>query len=750
VTEADDTLTPPTWRGLLLGPVLRGALLVLAVLVVPVFSTGWLYLLRGHVLSWPGPRLNEVLTLDVLPGHDGVPLIAYLLVTVASALLLGLAARLTRVEPVAAALTIATGVGLVTYLTSAVAWYVTKQVTFRQSLITAAGFKPVYVGAAIFGVGGALLARRAPRARWATTVIVYAVSVGGVLDVLSALIPAATARTGLAAVVPSILPPIAEALVVPAGLVLLMSARGLGRGNHVAWRVALLVSSASAILNLERGTGSANAAAGVAIAVLLVARRHDFERESDPMVRVPAIGRLVAVVGFAYAYALVALVVNRVAAGLPVHLARAADQALKALVGIAPSGRAAHIGGQFTDWYPWSVVSIVAVGVAWATATWIGPWRERTAQSPLARREAAQVIRRWGADTLAPFALREDKELYFHRGGDDRAHHRDDPVVLAYRVVRGVAIVTGDPIGPSEEIGPAVAAFRGHARERGWRVAILGASAASLGIYGVLKMRPIYHGDEALIATESFTLAGPPMRTVRQAVHRVERKGYRCQIVRGDELDALCQSELAEVDQLWLQGKPRTGFVMQLDDLFRQKDDALFVIGRRADGAIDGFLHVAVCGASSTLSLSSMPRRRESANGLNAWLIAELAAWAAQNGYGTISLNFAPFARLFRPDVTLGRRERLARAALGRAKAALSLQLDNLFLFNDRFCPRWEPRYVVYERRRDLPRVVVAAMAAEGYLPFSARLRGWGSTTRDDQTAPPVRRRPRRSQRAET
>ena len=45
-------------------------------------------------------------------------------------------------------------------------------------------------------------------------------------------------------------------------------------------------------------------------------------------------------------------------------------------------------------------------------------------------------------------------------------------------------------------------------------------------------------------------------------------------------------------------------------------------------------------------------------------------------------------------------------------------QLDNLLSFNRKFFPRWERRFLVYERRLDLPRVSLAALAAEAYLPF--------------------------------
>ena len=45
-------------------------------------------------------------------------------------------------------------------------------------------------------------------------------------------------------------------------------------------------------------------------------------------------------------------------------------------------------------------------------------------------------------------------------------------------------------------------------------------------------------------------------------------------------------------------------------------------------------------------------------------------------------------------------------------------QLDNLLPSTGKFFPQWERRFVVYEHRRDLPRIGIAALAAEAYLPF--------------------------------
>jgi lysylphosphatidylglycerol synthetase-like protein (DUF2156 family) len=112
-----------------------------------------------------------------------------------------------------------------------------------------------------------------------------------------------------------------------------------------------------------------------------------------------------------------------------------------------------------------------------------------------------------------------------------------------------------------------------------------------------------------------------------------------------------------------------------------------------------------------------MPRLRSTTpNGFNEWLICETVAWACEHGYERVSLNFSPFAALLAPEAQLSGAQQLQRRALMRLKG--HFQLDNLLAFNRKFFPCWEHRFLVYERRLDLPRVSLAALAAEAYLPF--------------------------------
>ncbi|HYA09391.1 MAG TPA: phosphatidylglycerol lysyltransferase domain-containing protein, partial [Gaiellaceae bacterium] len=321
---------------------------------------------------------------------------------------------------------------------------------------------------------------------------------------------------------------------------------------------------------------------------------------------------------------------------------------------------------------------------------------------------ARALVQSWGTDTLSPFVLRADKAYFF---SDDEA------AFLAYRVVGAVAIVSGDPIGPPERADELVGSFVRFARARDWRVAILGASEPWLPLYAAHGLHALYHGDEAVVDAVSFSLEGRAVRKVRQSVHRLVAAGYRVDVLRPSEIDADLRAQLEAVEREWRGDAPERGFVMALDALFALDDEeALFVVGSAADGRPMGFLHFAISPAGHALSLSSMPRSRRTPNGFNEWLVCESIAWARANGYERVSLNFAPFAALLAPRAELTLPQRLQRRALLALKG--HFQLDNLLLFNRKFLPAWQRRFVVYESRRDLPRVGIAALAAEAYLPF--------------------------------
>jgi len=698
----------------------RAAALGAAVVAATSIATGWLYWARASIAGWPGPRVPDALPLDELASHGTVPLLAYLLIVGCAAVLVGLAARGLRIGRVAAGVGVAVGTGLWMLLVDMVCLSVVRQVPFAIALPQAVGLQAVYLSATLCGAAAATLAVEVDRNAATARLVCWGVAAGGVVNLLAALFPPpgwaydrAASRGALVAA--------AHILMVPTGVLLLVGWRAVARGKKRALPVILPLLGLSVLLQLARGPDYAAAIAEGLIVVTVVAGRNELPFAGDPAARPAALRRLAGMLALAVLYGIAAIWTYRTAAGLPFRPATAVADTFRALVAMPPRS-ARYIGDDFSRWFRFSVLLIAVIGVAWAAEVWIRPWRQRLRPEGWRRGQAADRVRRYGSDTLAPFTLRSDKD-WFICGS----------TLIAYRVVRGVALMSGDPIGPPDCLPAALAAFVAHAHEHGWTVAVLGASDEHRIGYADQRFHWIYHGDESVVDIQAFSLDGRAKRTIRQAAHRLDRQGFTAQVLLAADVGPKQRAELAAVEAEWLAGRRRTGFTMELDSMFRIGGaDEVFVVGRDSRGEVAGFLHLAVCAASTTLTLSSMPRRAGTPNGLTAWLVVSAIDWARARGYRRLSLNFSPLARLLSAGARLSRRQRLARSALLRLKRVLPLQLDNLLRFNQQFCPESVPRYLVVEKWADVPAVVVAAMAAEGYLPRSGLVRG-----RDWRVPPP-------------
>ena len=675
-------------------------------LCVLLAASGWLYILRAPTLVG-GPRVGDALPLDELPRHSAVGMPIFIAVWAGAAVLLGLLARWARAERLTAALLLACAVGGWAYAATGVSLLVVRQIPAEDAFHAATGLRAVWLPALLAGVAGALLGRDRASARpRAPLVLSLLVAAAGLVGVLATILPEHDS-TLIERFAPMQVHPIAHALVAPLGLALVVVARGLARRKRRAWYLALALLAPLALLHLLHGFGTP-AIATALTALALLARRRDFDAPGDPTARPRLV--VAAALWFAaiYAYGFAALWTNRLMADRPYTSAFAFRETTRALVGLNIRG-SAHLVDGFGEWFPLSVLLIGATATVFLLQSWLAPWRFRHSSEARERALVRDLVRSWGADTLAPFVLREDKSYFFSE---------DESAFLAYRVVGGVAVVSGDPIGPPEAFEDLITRFIAHARNRDWRIAILGASEARLDLYRRHGLHALYHGDEAVVETATFSLDGRPIRKVRQSIHRLRRAGYRPRVFEAGEIGPKLRAELEEIAREWRGGEPERGFAMALDALFRI-EDAVFVVGYSPDGAPKGFLHFAVSRPGSALSLSSMPRLRDTPNGFNEWLVCRAVEWGGRNGFERVSLNFAPFAALLAPEADLGLLQRAERRALLSLKG--HFQLDNLLLFNRKFFPSWQRRFVVYERRLDLPRVGIATLAAESYLPFAGR-----------------------------
>jgi len=491
----------------------------------------------------------------------------------------------------------------------------------------------------------------------------------GALGVASALTPEMADRVRLVrGVLPPGFPTAARVGALAFGILLIWLSRSLARRRRRAWQLAVAVVIVSAILHLAKGLDYEEAAISLLLLAALLRYRRSFDVPGDPASTRPLLALLAA------AAAVVAVV-----AGIELH------------------------GGQLPDRLSDLATALALLFGFSALYLWLRPFSQAVAQTLGERTVARALIDAYGSDSLSFFALRRDKSYFFSPTRRS---------FLAYRVVAGSALVSGDPVGDEEEFDALLAEFRRVARTHGWRFAVLGASDTQLDRYRAVGLRPILLGEEAVLRPAEFSLEGRQIRKVRQSVSRLTKAGYTLRVVKAEDADDRLRAALDEVSAEWRGNQPERGFTMAIDELYLP--GTVFALAESDDGEIGGFLHLAPTAAGGGWSLSTMRRRPETPNGLTEFLIVEMLAWAKAEGAGEVSLNFCAFTDLICPDRAVTLRRRLVRRVLLAADGVF--QLERLYSFNRKFFPEWRPRYLCVERLSDLPLVGLAYLHVEQLL----------------------------------
>ena len=496
----------------------------------------------------------------------------------------------------------------------------------------------------------------------------------------------------------------AAALTALAGILMIMVARGLRRGQRRAWTVAVVVVAATSIAHLIRAGSLVSPLLAVAILTLLLVERPHFLATTDRTTARAALPRL----------ALIAIVV-----------------VLAASLGLEASSGRHHLPGFFTVVLACAerLVGITTIAVPDRIGDFINPTlttvgvalivsalylvtrpvvdrrlssTTSTRERRLAELRAREIVRRHGRGTLDYFALRDDKQFYFFRDS-----------LVAYAVYGGVALVSPDPIGPEAERPEAFSAFRAFAESRGWTIAVMGAGAEWLSIYHAAGLHSLYIGDEAIVDCQTFSLEGGKMKGLRQACTRLARKGYTVEFLDPSSIDPARVPALVDLISMLRRGEGERGFSMMLGRLFDPKDKGLLLtVVTSPDGQPAAVCQFVPSPAISGYSLDLMRRDPgEHPNGLIDYALCSTIEHLRGRGARGLSLNFAAFRSVLDGERGEGTFTRVERWALKRLSGVLPI--ESLWQFNAKYYPTWLPRYLVYPAAESFVPVVAATFRAE-------------------------------------
>ncbi len=575
-------------------------------------------------------------------------------------------------------------------------------------------------GGVLAGRAGPQQAHRRTRRvrRWASAAILFA----GFVDLLDAITPPLRGRLhAVLQVLPLRASVAAGALIAIAGLALIALGRGILRGQRRAWRVSVALLAGTIVLHLAAGADIEESLFAVGVLALLLIGRRDFQAASDwSSLRSALIALGVGAVGIT--------LLTAASIELFIHIGRhhhshipfwtALWAVSERLVGIRTIALP-HRADRFL------APTLLAIGltiVATALFLLTRPVVDRRLTSGrTAEFRARDIVRRHGISTLDYFALRSDKQWFFHRDS-----------LVAYAVYGGVCLISPDPIGPRNERDQVWGAFRKFADSHGWVTSVMGAGEEWLSVYRDSGMHHIYLGDEAVVRVQPFTLSGRSMKGLRQAHNRIEKYGYTVSFHDPSRIDAALSAELTGLMSLSRQGEHERGFSMMLGRVFDPRDTGLLLtVVRGPDGAAAAMCQFVPAPGIHGYSLDLMRRDPgDHPNGLLDFALVSTIEHLRDRGYEGLSLNFATLRSTLSGDKGDGTMQRAERWFL--KKLSSFAQIESLWRFNAKYEPEWLPRYVVFDTAEHLVPVVMAIMRAESLweIPVLGRLLAAGAEKR--------------------
>ncbi len=530
----------------------------------------------------------------------------------------------------------------------------------------------------------------------------------GLADIVQVVLPSVYMHTHLHKInsyVPGTLTNLTRTADVLTGLLLLMLSHGLKRRKRRAWQAVILLLAFSVVVHLAHYSRMIPAVVAACVLVALLYFRDEFYAVGDPRTRWRA---LVVFEGLVVADVAIGLTYILLARGLAsdYSLMQRIQHVMYGLVGV--TGPVQFLPESRSDLFNVLTSALGLFTLVVSAYVFLRPARPAGRMGDQDASRIRDLLSRQGErDSLGYFALRSDKSVIWSPTGKS---------CIGYRVVSGVMLAGGDPIGDPEAWPGAIHAFLDEAARHAWVPAVMGCGELAAQVWcreGGLNALEL--GDEAVVEVASFSLKGRAMRNVRQMVSRVERNGYTAEVRRAGDIPPAEIAALIRQADSWRGSQIERGFSMALGRVGAPGDERCVIVTATENGVLRAILHFVPWGADG-LSLDLMRRDRTAQPGVNDFLIVETIEAAEELGVKRMSLNFAVFR------AALERGERIGAGPVLRAWRGILLfmsrwfQIESLYKFNAKFCPVWTPRFFVFPSTKDAPRVGIAALEAEAFL----------------------------------
>lgn len=303
---------------------------------------------------------------------------------------------------------------------------------------------------------------------------------------------------------------------------------------------------------------------------------------------------------------------------------------------------------------------------------------------------------------------------------------------VAFRVIGGVALTTGDPVGPPERLRTSLLEFAEYAAAHGWTPCFYSAGEESAVIAADVGWTAIQVAEETVLELGSLAFTGKKFQDIRTALNRAAKSGISAVWVRFPDASPQLRDQIVVLSEEWVadKGLPEMGFTLggleELDD-----PEVRCLVAVDADGGVHGvtsWLPVFRDGREVGWTLDFMRRSSDGFRSSMEFLIASAARDLETEGCEFVSLSGAPLATAAGDDAPESERQFVATVARLLDVVGRTLEpvygFRSLLAFKAKFQPSYRPLFLIFPDEAALPSIGNAVSRA--YLPEVTARQGLG------------------------
>jgi phosphatidylglycerol lysyltransferase len=526
----------------------------------------------------------------------------------------------------------------------------------------------------------------------------FFIMVLGAVNIVSALTPAIPERLRLLNdFIPFSITEFSNIAVLLMGLIMIITAAFLLTGARNAWRTALIISLFSLLGHLTKAFDYEEASLALVTSCILWYTRKAYFVKYDITFQLRAAEKILILISALFVYAVAGFYLLRVRhLGFDFTMLESVRAAFKAVLFLTDNLTPHTRTGEY---FLYSIQAGSALVLLYGLFS-IYQSSKTTTLSPADRHNALSILEHSGHSSMDYFKVYPDKQLFFNEPKDS---------FLSFSESKHYAVVMEDPVAPCREKGfQLILDFEDYCSRHGLRTFYYRVPEESLSLYQCLKKKSLLLGQEAIVDLETFSTGGSHKKALRHAVRKIEDAGYRFNAYHEPLKDGLLQ-QLKSVSDDWLHhdGHGEAGFSQGVFNAAELKKCTVLTVENK-ESRILAFLNIIPSYKAGEATYDLVRQSGDAPNGALDYLIMKMIEFFKDNGYKTLNMGLVPMAGMHGSNLN----EQVLQFYRDHFRQAS--RFKGLFDHKNKFEPRWENRYLIYDEVYDLIRFPGVLRAVSG------------------------------------